>query len=1550
MNIALTIHRASGTTAPTTGSYNVEIKYDRSVIEDDGAKTVVQTSLRQRLAPDLSADVVLKDAGSSNLLVSLLSVDGSTLEQKPVTAQDGKASLELSKGDIGMLVDGGQALPADTVPTTVVRLAQFVPTNDVTVNFQQSQLMVVIITSAQELTASGVGPLLNASGTQVTSVEVTNTNIMEIPLPLGPVHLGIDGAFTATFPRATGIGWVWWLVGERQAVGFVPDDLTQPDRKTRVLPLPAFAKRQQPTTTPPPDKDCDCGRAVPINVTETEIVNNPQVFSEDPGSFCKPFASPERVLSEKSFAVIARATQPEVGAMSSVRSKAIKLLAFEAETDVSTTERPATLSRRAATGATRAVSAIPSIAHNRHVLPVHYEDLLTRLPSGRMNMDGNHPLQWEDDIAQYQATTVAIGHILEFRVRWRSNGYSLGNVAKTLTLAPRQVKRIQKIEWKRRELARRIERTRLRDEENDSVVRERDYHDTVSANLSEWATGGSSSDTEAVAGGIGFFIPPVIGGIGGGAGAAHSSSHQEGGRDTTASEMQRLRDSIRRHGDSLRQLESTVVNEVTQEEEVTGTTEVVRNANYAHSLTVIYYQILRHLKVTTEFAGVRECVFVPFSIKAFDIQRAYRWREAIQAYIRSPLYSRALRYLKDVATGFTTSDIAPGPRAGQGLTFLRGSIYVSLAVERPRDATDGQFDATQWSVAQPLLGAPALGIFSVLFAQAAAHRDRIFQSDYAPGMAARWANRIRLQVGNRTFHADCTLATRYQFNSGVRIDFTVPAGELLGLSRLDLPQLSVTAGSGLPPGSVANITRLSITYNTNRFEHSVEGRSGTNDLISPVNGNPDSATAVLPLDDWERVDEQLEIRRSVDQLVEHLNEHVEYYHKAIWWYMDRDRLLMLLDGFYVPNTNSVSIASIVDREPVGIIGNSLVYRVGAASFLGFGKVTTAADLYNLYATKQPIADPLLISLPTDGLYAQTIMDECGALEEHYGNLDWVLNEKEPDLGTIDPSLMMSRRADTTAVTQPTPFPSTIISLQNAPEAPAPSGLAGALQAVTNANAFRDMAGLAGTQANAAAALNTAASLATNFGNQAAQLELAKMAKADQATKTADQKIASIQRAVDKGLASPDTAKKATNDVLNAMNPDGATKSAPHENPAINSLIDSVRDVPGSIVEADTGDGHVKVTTGGLGEDDTTRSWIIEPADNPTEKKKWANARALNPSATGGDKTGTTKLTVRTRPIPEGGSVRWSVPPDQAGRYTLKGGANVQSGLTADITGIRPGQSAIDFDVLDAAGTSVESQKYPLSIPQFVTVDAGQPFIDLLTNTYGLVDVEINQVLTVAREVCHAVLRSANVRTIWLPLGETLPAQFGAGKPGAGLVTLATFLERDATLPKILGHCFPPFGPNIFNEIIEIYAGVFTDPQTGVAASERLDDVTRTVIQEIVANALTSSVAKDMGLQILGRAYGESLSHEIGHSLIGMTQLSGQDHNAAPGVQGDLMNRGLDRSFENRTACEINGTIIAPIQDNIILQALDLINVPTGAARGTSQGEINANFPVPPTFP
>ncbi|MBK6892735.1 MAG: hypothetical protein IPH00_06260 [Flavobacteriales bacterium] len=107
----------------------------------------------------------------------------------------------------------------------------------------------------------------------------------------------------------------------------------------------------------------------------------------------------------------------------------------------------------------------------------------------------------------------------------------------------------------------------------------------------------------------------------------------------------------------------------------------------------------------------------------------------------------------------------------------------------------------------------------------------------------------------------------------------------------------------------------------------------------------------------------------------------------------------------------------------------------------------------------------------------------------------------------------------------------------------------------------------------------------------------------------------------------------------------------------------------------------------------------------------AENRAFNPNASDERirNSGRITLAVRVPSLPTGGDVRWSIPPDQAGHYTLAGGRNVQFGLRAEITGLQPGLTNIDVEVRDASGTVVESQKYPLCVPSSLDQDAARSF-------------------------------------------------------------------------------------------------------------------------------------------------------------------------------------------------------------------------------------------------
>lgn len=1139
MPLEFTLSPANGVSPPPPSRVQVELIY-QAIAPTDAVDTEDTESLtsavRTPLGDDLKVLAKLPDFLGPDLVVRLLRGDGTIAVEETIRPQQSNvADFELTSAHLDKIKNSPNPAKDDAslaISGLAKRTLRLMPLTSDMLDFKTSKVMVSTFTKLSDLKNDSLEKLLGLVGGAVknsTALDITNLDMSGLLGVLWqPARLTFDGVIEADFPLQQTEGWLWWIAGAQQFVGLVPDNLAKANTRSLTVALRVEPRQQksggsQASVTT--SESCkDCGKAVPGDYSEREIVEQPGVYTEDPGSACRPFSNPERVLGEKSFSVISRVDTPEIGAKSSLKSRSMKLLDLDRASNPNPAPQTGFLARIFS-------SQLPALAPLSRKLKLS-DSIVNHFKSFspvRREVSSAHPVQWEDDISQYQACSVALGHLLEYRIRWRSNGYSLGTVSSTLTLAPRQVKRIQKIEWSRRESAKREEKTRLTDEVNDSNLRDYEYQDEVAASLSEWSQGSSAAVTASVAGGAGFAAPGVVGGVGGGVGSAASTASQSGGRRTAASEDQRLRDAIRRHGDSVRRLESTVVQEVSQDETSTGTSEVLRNFNYGRSISVIYYQILRHLKVSTEFAGARECLFIPFAIKPFDVDRAYRWREAIQKRIRSRRFLKALRFLKDVRDNFANSDIPPGARSTHRITSLRGSIYMKIAIERPADKADGKADSSKWAMMSPFIEGTVGVALSRLQSLKEEVRDDYFQKHTAPQIAANWCNGLKLQggigFGRFALLADFTMATAYRPGQVVRVDFTVSSAQG-SLTRQQLQNLRVTHTQKLSPGSVVHLTGMSYTYTTDYHQRSEQGQTGINDLLNPETGAPGSALISFPLDAWDNVEEQKEITRSANDLVEHLNEHIEYYHKAIWWNMDRDRLLMMLDGFLVPGRKDVSIATVVDREPLAIIGNSLVYRVGAGSFIGCPGVTTPEELYNLYSDKQPVRDPLLVSLPTDGLYARTIMDECPALEEYQGSTDWVLSQPDIEVGSIDASMLATRRADLGSALNPTTLPDTIINQQQTENAPAKL-LEKALSNVSGA--FADRTGLAANQANAISSLQTAASLASQFSNQAAASQAAQLASDAQAGKDLNSFRAAVQQAVKEEAMSPEAGKQSMDD-------------------------------------------------------------------------------------------------------------------------------------------------------------------------------------------------------------------------------------------------------------------------------------------------------------------------------------------------------------------------------------------------------------------------------------
>ncbi|WP_165767650.1 OmpA family protein [Psychrobacter sp. DAB_AL32B] len=1016
---------------------------------------------------------------------------------------------------------------------------------------------------------------------RITAETLVNSAVQILPstdiaqqlasFPLSEAEFEFEGHFLIEqpFPDNTEyVGWVWLLSGPALFFGFQADTELRSTKHNITILLPVFELLSVESSS------------IPIDVNEKALLDRPDIFSDDPGSTCKPFNNPGRIVSERRFSTVLRVTDPEISSSN-----------------------------------------------------------LKEEPHTRAEVTNKNPIEWEGEADDIQPRSVARGHIVEFAVRYRSNGYSLGDVLHSLTLAPRQTRRIVKVDFKRREQASRREQTFASDEVEQATLQDRTYSNAVQSSLSEWAKGGSESSITAGAAGAGAVIGPVVLGGGVAHSNASSSSWQNGGRSVAASEQQNLKDAIRQYGDSLRSMESTIVTEAEQHEAVEGVSEVVRNINYCHALSVVYYQILRHMRVDTEVAAVRECLFVPFTVKDFTLDRVYRHRNVLRRYagslefrsvfekidqVKKLVELRELRatlpqsnqILLKIQNLEQTISIPPGIRADQEVTSLRGSIYMKLGITRPAegDVADEVEEGAISEVSQTQRFKEMVkqfSIFSVFTSRSPSQivhdllgldeqaRDRYFQREVAPYMAREFANRLQLGIirDGKFFpiDADFTLAGSYNYGNIIRIDFVVGApvepqirvggiGRVTNaqinysgppLTRSNLVNLTLKAPTlddsniALPKRSFADVTRGTLSFTTEHYQRTVDSPGHQiNDLLHSETGSPDPQGAILtfPLSAYEMEDTRKELIKAYQQLLEELNSDKFKYHKAIWWNMDRDQLYTLLDAFSTSTSegNSRSIAGIVERSPIGILGNSLVFRVSAGAHLD-PNLKTSQQLLSYYKDSNTVAEPMRISLPTSGLYARAHMDECNACEEHAGTREWVLTNKEPELQDIDPSLLASRRSDPTGLA-PSAMPETLINLQNAPAIPDPSGVGSILSAVSKADAFRDMAGLAGTQQNALEGLKTAASLASNFGSMAFQMKLAELESDKNAARDIAATAAAIQSAKDKGLVSDENAQKSMDNLI-AKRTEKAGKERSEEaaNRAKNLMLG---DRAGSVTEAD----------------------------------------------------------------------------------------------------------------------------------------------------------------------------------------------------------------------------------------------------------------------------------------------------------------------------------------------------------------------------------------------
>ncbi len=926
------------------------------------------------------------------------------------------------------------------------------------------------------------------------------------------------------------------------------------------------------------DSCCDPEGNVMRAPDEEDLTDRAGTFSQDlGGGRCIDFTKPDRVLEEFSYRFIVRTTDPVVkpqkldppdikfaippGILGNLGLFTGNFAMTAGKGDTTTASGPVPLSSdlQLSASAIKAGKRNPSIFNNSGVLSgliLHDKikdwgrllDIAKPKPPNRVDVSCETPIDWDDDPTSYQACTIAHGHILTYKQQWVADGYSMGNLLYSLPLAPGQKKQIAIVDWERRESAARSEILSESEALTADLSRERDVNDIVNAVLTETLEGSSESFNFGMGGGHGSsggFGGALMGvlsfgatdAIAGSLGFGSSSASLSASRDLSSSALQSLRDWTRQSSSFVRARRSTTVETVSQGERTVAQSESVANYNHCHAVTMQYFEVLRHMLVRHRLVDVQECLFIPLMMSRFTPDKVLQWQEPLARTLRDRSLLGGFGAVDRILNGYEGSGLPVGAYADEDLTHLSGDLTLRFQLVAPEAE---EYDAALWSwygSRSALFGMSAATLHAALRAREESYHEA-FQSLAAPKIARQVADQLVIRAGSRTLDLDYTLTSDYRHDTPLNVTVRIN-GSLSGLRRRDIDALEIrpVAPGTLPPGSRIIVEGGRLSYRT-RFASGTlfNDRRVRNDLT-----DGDGVVIPTPLSQAELREPREEDRMLQRRLLEHLNDHIEYYHRAIWTRMSPDRRYMMLDGFIAPGSSGRSVASVVDNRIIGIVGNSIVMPVAKGLRLDPSfQENDGTTLLEHYKPAVP-DDPLRIAIPTKGVYAEAVMGQCNSCEHKEEDRFWRWEESPiPDSPTpIQPLSTETRRATPPDLT-PTPASAPVVAFQNVPAAPDPQGLSAALQLLGTPGIFKDITGLEGNQRNAIEALKASLEAAQKFGAEAADVAKSfgqyatNLGMQSATSQNMDRIQRSIQTARTQGLINDDQASSLTHAALRGM--------------------------------------------------------------------------------------------------------------------------------------------------------------------------------------------------------------------------------------------------------------------------------------------------------------------------------------------------------------------------------------------------------------------------------
>lgn len=649
------------------------------------------------------------------------------------------------------------------------------------------------------------------------------------------------------------------------------------------------------------------------------------------------------------------------------------------------------------------------------------------------------------------AGTLGLGYVINMAQVWTNGGHSLGNLLYSLPLAPGEQQRIAVSERTSTASVRETEfldvaeaaSARTRQDASTTAVFESAFRETVRAGSTY--ENEASSSSWGVAGGIGGILAGPIGAIVGGVGASggggsssnsgSTTSALDGARTFTSNASEQLHNSVVRESAARRSAQRTAIRLATTTDTEQVTTKVITNHNRTRALTVQYWEVLRHFRVTDAVEGVTLTCFVPLDLVRFlppgqltqlrddaligavgsreallDRYRLlHRNADAIQPWLPSR-HREGLRILEDfvanprasVDLGAPASDVLEVRVTGSFLTI--DDVWVTVRLRGGRTLPPIRLDGPRSGVAAKQFGSRAAALAHLVDQRRTAshtHTGSIsLPEDVDPselvGLSIQrrlTGTTIELDPAKSPFGVFSELVKSPLFGSGL---LSIPeVADLVGGVRLSARELE-----DLLDGPVLRGLTVSVGVTPRDVSGAPLGRP------LAQSGTP------VALAEAEPVLHYRDILR-IERTLQHVVRNTLTYSKAVWASMTPEERAVLLEGFTIglpqagldPDdfddpSQHVPLLNCVANQVLGFYGNAMIMPFSIPASLAValagsddqegeedererqplttGRVQDALAAFHRTAFSPPVAE---VTLPTRGVLGEAVLGSCPSAEK-----------------------------------------------------------------------------------------------------------------------------------------------------------------------------------------------------------------------------------------------------------------------------------------------------------------------------------------------------------------------------------------------------------------------------------------------------------------------------------------------------------------------------------------------------------------------------------------